>query len=394
MSLILIVLPVCPLIAYDVGLMADNNASYEVVGSTTELKYYGTLIPWFSAPLWKSAEIYVSARAAAQYENREWKFVPELLCTELIWRIGQDGSLEAGRMSYADPLGFIAKGLFDGARYSMDFADGSTLGMGAWYTGLLYKKSVNITMTGDERDLYDAPLDYGNFFNTYFAPRRFVAAADWEHPGLKDLIRLNAALVGQFDLSGGNSLYHSQYLMAKAAMPFNAFVFELGACIELAENVKQFQVSFAGEAGVSWFLPTKINDRLLFLGCFSGGATSDTISAFVPVTTEPQGSIINEKISGLSTLKLDYTVRLFQNFSIILKSTYFILSDLETYAGFPDGRDGYFLGNEFYGQVIWNPVSDIRVTGGAGAFLPSLGNAGKQQDTLWRVDLGVMLVLF
>jgi hypothetical protein len=392
--IIFITLPVCSLIAQDAGLILDNSASYEGAGDTPALKYSSAFIPWFSAPLGESVEFYASVRAAPQYENREWSIVPELLCTELTWRIREDGTVKAGRMTYADPLGFIAAGLFDGARYLLDFANGSILGIGAWYTGFLYKKSINITMTGDELELYAAPLDYGDFFNTYFAPRRLVAAADWEHPGLKDLIRLNLALISQFDLSGSDSLYHSQYLIAKAVMPFNAFVFELGTCVELAENANQFKVSFSGEAGVSWFLPTQINDRLLFLCRYSSGETSDAINAFVPITSEPEGNIIKEKISGLSTLKLDYTVRLYKSFSIGFKNTYFILSDLKTYTGPPFGRDGYFLGNEFYCQVIWCPLSDIRIIGGAGAFLPSLGNAGKLEDIMWKVDLGVMLALF
>jgi hypothetical protein len=392
--IMLIALPVYSLIAQDMGLILDNSVSCEGVGDTNELKFSAALIPWYSAPLGEAGEFYVSAKAAPQYENREWGVVPELLCAELTWRVGENGIIKAGRMSYADPLGFIAKGFFDGARYSMDFENGSMLGIGAWYTGLLYKKNINITMTSDELDLYNAPLDYGNFVETYFAPKRLFAAVDWEHPGLKDLVKLNIALVGQFDLSGGDNLYHSQYLMAKAVMPFNTFVFELGACAELAENAEQYQVSFAGEAGVSWFLPTKINDRLLFLARVSSGSINDTLHAFVPITSEPQGSIINEKISGLSMFKLDYTARLFQNLSISVNSTYFVLNDSQTYLGYPAGRDGYFLGDEIYGQVIWSPFSDIRVTGGAGVFMPSLGNAGRNEDILWRVDLGVMLVLY
>jgi len=392
--LTLIALPVCSIVAQDMGLILDNSASCEGAGDTNEIKFSAALIPWFSAPLGESVDFYVSAKAAPQYENREWSIVPELLCAELTWRVGEDGTLKAGRMSYNDPLGFIASGFFDGARYSMDFENGSALGIGAWYTGFLYKKNINITMTGDELALYNAPLDYGNFVKTYFAPRRLVAAVDWGYPGLKDLIRLNLALVGQFDFSGGDSLYHSQYLMAKAVMPFNTFVFELGACAQLAENAEQNQVSLACEAGVSWFLPTRINDRLLFLARVSSGLINDTLRAFVPITSEPQGSVINDKISGLSTFKLDYTARLNQNLSISVESTYFVLNDLETYAGYPEGRDGYFLGDEIYGQVIWSPLSDIRVTGGAGVFLPSLGNAGKSDGLLWRVDLGVMLVLY
>ena len=392
--LIFMALPVCSLTASDGGLITDNNASYEGVGDGTELKYSGTLMPWFSASLGKSADLYISAKATAQYENKEWAIVPELLRTMITGRIGENGTLSAGRMNYADPLGFVASGLFDGLRYQTDFENGSVLGIGAWYTGFLYKKNVNITMTSEDLAVYEEPLDYGDFFNTYFAPRRLVAAVEWGHPALAESVRFNLALVGQFDLSGNDILYHSQYLIVKAGIPVQNFFFELGACGELVEMENRYQVSFAGELGIAWMLPTRINDRLLLLGRYSGGEVNDTLSAFVPVTTEPQGSIIKEKLSGLSLIKLDYTARLHQTFSISLKSTYFILTDLKTYTGLPGGRDGYFLGNEFYGQVVWSPVSDIRITGGGGVFLPSLGNADKEGDIQWRVDLGVLLVLF
>jgi hypothetical protein len=394
-ALCVFLVPVVSLAAKDIGILFDNSVSYESI-EDAGLKYSGTLIPWFSMPLGQSADLYISAGATVLYEDEEWKIIPELLRTELTFAIGEGGELRIGRMWYTDPLGFIASGLFDGLRYTADFSNGSMFGIGAWYTGFLYKKNANITMTQDELTDYDAPFDYGDFFGTYFAPRRLVAAIDWEHPDIADLVRLNLALVGQFDLSGGDILYHTQYLIAKAAIPVQSFVFELGACLELAEMENRNQFAFAGELGIGWSLPTSINDRLMLSGRFSSGTFDEegTIQAFVPITSEPQGNVIKEKISGLSTIKLNYSARLHQTFSISLTNAYFILSDLGTYVGPPVGRDGYFLGNEFYGRAIWSPVSDFRITAGGGIFLPSLGNADKDGEISWRVDLGVLLALF
>ena len=395
--LILILLPAFSLSAMDTGLLLDQSGSYDY---TEELQYSGTLIPWFSSPVGKSSDLYISAGITAKYELEEWKIVPELLRTEFTVRMEENGEIKIGRIPYADPLGFIVSGLFDGVRYSRDMNDGSIFGIGMWYTGFLYKKSAYITMNDADEINYGESLDYNDFFGTYFAPRRLVVALEWEHPGLQEVIRLNLALVGQFDLSGNNSdyLYNSQYLIAKAAMPVSNFIFELGGCAELVQDEKanKLQIAFAGELGIGWFLPTQIYDRLSFLSRFSSGKANDTIVAFNPITTETHGGVLIAKLRGISMFRLDYTARLHQSFSLNLQSSYFILSDLslESFSGPPDGKNGHFLGNEFYGLLIWSPVSDIQIKAGGGVFLPSLGNADKNADTLWKVELSVVLALF
>ena len=389
--LALILLPAFTLAAMDIGILLDQGISYD---QAEQVQYSCTLIPWFSSPIRESSDLYISAGVTVLYEFEEWHIIPELLRTELTLRMEENGDIHIGRIPYADPLGFVAGGLFDGVRYIRDLADGSVFGAGIWYTGLLYKKNANITMTEDDLGKYNAPVDYDNFADTYFAPRRLIAAVDWEHPGIREVIRLRMAFIGQFDLSGGESLYHTQYLIAKAVIPVNSFVFELGGTVGLAQNAGNFQVSFAGEAGIAWMLPTQINDRLMFLGRFSSGTVNDTFVAFVPVTTEPQGGVLKTKLSGISMLRLDYTARLHQTFSFCLQSSYFVRSDLQDIVGLPSGPTGYFLGNEFYGFVKWSPVSDIQITIGGGAFLPSLGNVDKKGGTLWSADLSVVLALF
>ncbi|MCL1813542.1 MAG: hypothetical protein FWG29_08485 [Treponema sp.] len=392
-ALAFVLLPVFTLTALDMGLMLDQGGSYD---QSEEVQYSGMLIPWFSALLGKASDLYISAGVTAKYEIREWQIIPELLRTELTLRMEENGELKIGRMAYSDPLGFVASGLFDGVRYVRDLNNGSMIGIGAWYTGLLYKKNAYITMTEDDLVKYNTLVEYADFSDTYFAPRRVIGALDWEHPGLGEFIRLNLALVGQYDLSGKESLYHTQYLIAKAAMPINNFIFELGGCAELIENAEKLQVSFAGEFGIGWYLPTKIYDRLSFLGRFSGGTFNDTFVAFNPITTESHGGVLKAKLRGLSMLRLDYTARLHQTFSIGLQSSYFILSDLDpdSFGGPPGGKDGYFLGNEFYGLMVWSPVSDIQVKIGGGAFLPSLGDADKDADMQWVVSVSIVLALF
>jgi hypothetical protein len=77
-----------------------------------------------------------------------------------------------------------------------------------------------------------------------------------------------------------------------------------------------------------------------------------------------------------------------------IADSYFVLSDLGTYQGRPYGKDGHFLGNEVYGFVTWNPLSDLQIKAAGGIFLPSLGNADKEADPMWRIDLSVIMALF
>ena len=389
--LILVMLPVFSLAAKDIGLILDQSGTYNY---TEELHYYGSLIPWLSVPLGNASDLHVSAGITVQYEFEEWKVLPELFRTEFTHRWEENGEIKIGRMFYSEPLGFIAGGLFDGVRYVRDLPNDTMLGMGVWYTGFLYKKNANITMTSDEMDNYNSPVDYANFSDTYFAPRRLFAAVDWEHPGFMEIIRLHLAFVGQFDLSGSGNLYHSQYLIAKAAVQINSFIFELGACAGLAENAGTFQVSFAGEAGIAWMLPTQINDRLLFLSRFSGGTFNKTFVSFVPITTELHGGVLKSKLSGISMFRLDYTARLHETFSFGIQSSYFIRSDLEDKTGMPNGPAGYLLGNEFFFLLRWSPISDLSVNAGGGIFLPSLGNVDKKGDVLWNIDFNIVLALY
>ena len=388
----LALLPSLLAFAYDWGLSFNQNASVEGVKDEDSLfTYTGTLSPWLSASLGANARFYFSASGTIKYSDKNTIFIPELLRTELALLTGAGGELKVGRILYADPLGFIAAGLFDGARFSFGSSFGG-IGAGIFYTGLLYKKGANIIMTADDLASSYAELDYANFADTYFAPRRLIAALDWENPYLKEWLRLKVSLIGQFDLTGADELCHSQYLAFKGVIPVQSFVVDIGACMELAEISKEFNVSLAGELGIGWMLPTPLIDMLKLTWRFSTGDGSFT--PFIPITTVTQGGVLQAKLSGISMICVDYTARLHETFSIILSSSYFILSDKNTYQGLPEGRDGRLLGNEFFGRLIWSPFSDLQLNFGGGVFLPSMGNTGSTRGPLWRVELNALLAIF
>jgi len=381
--------------AWDFGMLLNQNAGYGGIGSEGSFDYSIGIVPRVTGLLGESGDFIVSGGFELDYNNG-WGYVPELLRTELSFHPGA-WALEIGRMYHSDPLGFIAEGLFDGAKLAYNSEIG-TFSVGAWYTGFLYKKRANIALTSKEQEANSAPLDYGDFEvfkDTYFAPKRFLGALGWEHLG--GPVQARASILGQFDFIGEKPL-NSQYAVAKLTMPVSAFSFDLGGCLELLQNDGELRTAFAAEAGVAYTPPASFKNRLSLLARYSSGGDGDGIlTAFAPFSTKGQGNILGAKLSGLSVITLDYIARLHPALSANLASSCFIRNDLASYAGYPlsgEDSEGSFLGNEFFARLLWAPVSDLQVSLGGGIFLPSLGNVAPNADYLWRVELGVVFSLF
>jgi hypothetical protein len=367
--------------AYDVGLMLDQNAYYSGVEGDTAFAYKAVAIPRLSGLMSDIGEFYFSAGINYQYDP--WSFVPELLRTELYWNTS-GVELSLGRMSYSDPLGYVASGLLDGERFSFHTKAGS-LSVGAWYTGFIYKRRINIEMTEDERESNNAAFNYDDFTGSYFAPRRVLIGFDWEHQGLGERVFAGLSFLGQIDLTGEK--LNSQYIIGKMIVPFRIFAVSFGGCFEFIENSEDRDMAFAAELELSWKTP--FQGLSLLARCSS--AKSASLAAFLPVTTNTQGQILAAKLSGLSMASLDYTARLHRTFTFGLTSSYFLLSNFNKA---PDIITGNLLGAEFFGAFYWNPLPDIGINLGGGAFLPSLGNITPDGKTLWKVELNLVLSLF
>jgi len=384
--------------AFDFGLVVNQNFGYGNRGKSEEkFDYQADILPRFSFLIGDNGEFYLSAGMTLGYED-EFTYVPELLRTGFSMRFG-NSVIKAGRIPYADPLSFIASGLFDGVQFSHNGGTGS-FNIGAWYTGLLYKKNANITMTANDQARYYSAVDYGDFYNTYFAPPRMLAAVGWEHPSIGEFLRFKASVIGQFDLIDADVKYHSQYFILKAGIPVKSLLFELGGSLELAQTVladeSSFNIAFAGDFGVFWTLPSSFSSRLSFTGTIAGGRVDDVVGAFVPVTTKYYGSIFEQKMSGLSVLNLNYSARIAGALGTSVSMSYFVRNDLGTYKGYPlsgSGSDGYFLGAEFFARVIWSPVSDLQLNLGGGAFLPAMGDAAPDANPQWRIELTAILAV-
>jgi len=337
------------------------------------------------------SELVVTAGFTIDPENY---FIPELLHTEYSRRFG-NSSLRLGRFYYSDPLSFIFEGLFDGAQFFYV----SPLGIfnaGVWYTGLIYKNTTIIEMTQEEFISSKTPLDYSDFFGTYFASKRLAAAIGWEHPSLAEFMQLNTALIAQFDLNGYDDSYNSQYLIVKGRIPVNNFTIEFGASVESVirkteGDSEPMKIAFAGEAGLLWLFPGEFNSMLSFNMKIAGGRIDGFCDAFVPITSKYYGNILQHKPAGLSILSISYSNRLSRALGASVNASYFVRNDLGTFDGYPliidSESTGHFLGAELSGRLIWSPVSDTQLSLSGGLFIPALGNAQPEQKIKWRVDL-------
>ena len=382
------------LFAFDFGLIFNQNLGVSENG----FRYSGSLVPRVSGLIGENSDYYVSAGLEAAYLDA-WAFIPELLRTEFSFRSSAI-AVKAGRMYQSDPLGLIASGLFDGARVSYDSAVGSFYA-GTWYTGLLYKKRLNIEMTAADYELTNGHLDSGDYGNTYFAPKRMLAGLGWEHLSLGGELSASAALLGQFDLSGGDPSLNSQYIAGKAIMPFNAFSYGfslgLGGCFELIQQSGEFGTGFLAELGLGFVPPIRANSKLSLLARYASGSSDSNTFAFILVTTIGQGNILGAKLSGITMIQVDYSARLLDTLSAGISSSYFIRNDNKTFNAYPlsEGTSGgNLLGNEFFARLLWRPFSDIQVNLGGGVFLPSMGDATPKADSSWRVELNVALLLY
>ncbi|MDR2618898.1 MAG: hypothetical protein LBC62_08520 [Treponema sp.] len=362
--------------------------------------YTGSAVPWFSAPLGTQGDLYLSGGISAVYSDSEWKAVPEVYRFEASYRFGSGMSLEAGRLSYRDPLNMVMNGLFDGIAFNAGLGN-TRLSAGAFYTGLLYKKTAYITMSpGDYDDYSDQDV--------YFASRRLVFSLAWEIPDLFDTEGiLNLGLTGQFDLNDPEDLLpadeidggvkiHSQYASAKFTLPFlNYFNAELKALLGITEETGLDPgLCFAFSGGAAWLPPGALNDRLSLNAALSSGARGSTARAFLSINTIGQGKVLRPKLSGLALVEGAYNARLHQSLSAEVSAAYFFRTDTHTYGDSELDKTSLspLLGGEVYGSLNWAPVSDISFILGGGAFFPQLGKSFATDASLrWRVSLETTL---
>jgi hypothetical protein len=376
--------------ASDFGLVLSPAGEYVSGPDRKSFDFTGTLTPWFSASPGKTMSLYLSGKFTFEYksENEAWTepVLIELDRTELSFRPVQTVYMTLGRQRFRDTGGMILSGLFDGL-YSRFGLGGTRLSLGVFYTGFLYKKTAEILMTGEDRERYAAPLDYGDF-DTYFASRRILAAAGFEFPDMGSRLSLALDALAQFDVNG-ETPFHTQYLEANLGVDAaDSLRFTLTGIGALAETEgTDFQVNFAAALGADWDVPGALTDMLQAGLRWGSGAVSSRIGPFAPVTSPAQGTVFSAALPGLMNARLSYTALPHGSFSFSMEGAGFWRTDLETFkdAELDSGSKDRFLGTEVSGSLVWAPQSALRLTAGGGVFFPG-GAFASSAEMRWKIS--------
>ncbi|MDR2096160.1 MAG: hypothetical protein LBP76_11705 [Treponema sp.] len=382
------------LFALDWGVLFNQTPKFSQDG----FFYTENIQPWASFLFGDDMDLYISGSLNLKVEpDREVNpvvpglLIPELGRTELTWRPADVLTLNIGRVSLTESSSLIAAGLFDGLKAGI-VLDKLDIGIGAYYSGLLYKETAGISLSQNDR------ADYAKTEQYLSAPRVFLNA-EVLFPGiLESAHSLSAGGLAQFDTR--SSRVDSQYIFLHADIVIGgAFDIGLSGVCGFAEDDWSFTgVSAAAAADFTYYLPTEIEDRLLMGFRAGSGEWNDAMKPFLPVNAPSQGTILKAKLSGTADARLVYTFRLIDALSIDMSADYFFRLDEKTYQTtdlkYNTGDNPYFLGAEIYGNCIWAPFSDLLVTVGGGAFLPQLGNAfNSDAKTLWQVSLSLIISL-
>jgi len=412
--------------SFDFGILFNQFAAGYLIkaddvndDSESFFEYRANLTPRVSFILGDIGTFYISLGLSAGYDD-SFYHVYELLRTEMFFRFGDLG-FRVGRFNYSDPMKFVANSLFDGIQVTHTSHRGQ-FGIGTWFSGAVYKKNADIMMTAAEIEYYNEPIDRDDFFNTYFAPPRFLFAFDWEHPSIGGLVHLSTAATWQFDGTAVDmdQKFHTQYYTVRAAIPFNDFMFTaggsignfisvLGDSIASATFIGFDRFSLAAGLGVNYTIPSKFHSMVSFNLNFGSGeallfrftkdASGLPFYAFVPVTTQYYGEIFKPTLTGYTIFKLEYSARFIEALGASVSGSYFIRHDVNASPGnlVMDGDVGFgesFMGAEINTQVVFSPFSDVRYILGVGAFMPALGNNWPDAKSIWRISIRTTFGLY
>jgi hypothetical protein len=367
----------------DFGFLLDQNVE-------AEDKYYSytpAFIPWFSWYNGQGVSVYLSGILSLKYNNydggisdndglRKPVLLPELSRFSFTYRSGQR-SIEAGRVEYTDALGQTASGFFDGLRFQTASPIGG-ISVGAFYTGLLYKETAKILMTGNDAVEYAKPVED---FNSYCASKRLFTVGRLDIP-LFEYHNFIFEALAQFEMNGNDEKLNSQYahivleFFTKKNMKLSGgFVFET-----MENGDGDFTAAYGALAAVETDIPGSLNDSLKLIVKFSSGPRDETFTGFIPLTSISQGMIFSGTFTGLWQAKISYAVRLLPSLFAETNASYFGRTYSET------GSDGNRYGGEIWASFAWQPLEDIRATLGGGVFLPGTGDVYP-----WKINAGLSL---
>jgi len=374
----------------DFGLILEDNFE-------AENKYYSytpSLYPWFSYNNGQGLSLFFSGLMSLKYNYyddgisegdglRKPYLLPELSRFYVGYRSGQH-YFEAGRIEYTDALGQTASGLFDGLCFQTATPIGN-ISVGAYYTGLLYKETAKILMTGYDNEEYEKPVE---LFDGYFASKRFLAALRLDLP-LFEYHNFIFETLAQFDLNNSEEKLNSQY--AQVVLEYftrNNMKIQGGFVFEMIENSQNnaYSTAYGALAALETEVPGSFNDSLKISAKYSSGPKNETFTGFMPISSIEQGMVFSEYFSGLWQAKINYAIRLLPTLFAQTNLSYFG----RTYSA-PDSN-GNLYGGEIWASFAWQPLEDIRATLGGGVFMPSTGNIyPAETDLKWKIKAGLLL---
>jgi hypothetical protein len=384
-----------PVFSADYGVIITQ----QIDGDDGDRAYTGTAAPWISLPLGEETELYLSAGLGLYYQGGDWTALPELHRFAFQFRPAQGVLLEAGRLRYRDIRGAAASGLFDGFALSLN-PGGLRFSVRVLYTGLQYKDSADIVMTGEDRTAYAKKVSYDNggvFAQTYFASRRIIGAVSLELPESEGPERqLVFEGMGQADINGGKEQLHSAYLSAR----FNGAL-KTGLNLELGGTAAMVKETGAGPSlalsasgGLDWEPPEGVPDRLALLVRYTSGKAGKVLGAFPGITLIPQGYVLNGSPEGLALIEGTYRARLGQSLSWELGAAYFFRTGdsaaLNAFGAAAGDKNAPFLGAEFRTSFVWVPFSDLSFSLDGGFFIPQWGNYLSGSSLPWRITGGLI----
>jgi len=367
----------------DFGFLLDQNAE-------AEDKYYSytpAFVPWFSWHNKQGMSVYFSGILSLKYNNyddnisdndglRKPIVLPELSRFSFTYRSGQR-SFEAGRVEYADALGQTASGLFDGLRFQTASPIGN-ISIGAFYTGLLYKETAKILMTGNDALEYAKPVES---FDDYRASKRSLAFGRLDIP-LFEYHNFIFEALAQFDMNGNDEKLNSQYAqIALELFAKNNTKLSGGFVFETMENKDgDFTAAYGAIAVIETDVPGSLNDSFILTAKYSSGPRDETFTGFIPLSSITQGMIFSGTFTGLWQAKIGYAVRLLPSLFAETNASYFGRTYNEI------GSDGSRYGGEVWASLAWQPLEDVRATLGGGVFLPETGDVYP-----WKINAGLSL---
>jgi hypothetical protein len=382
-ALLLILFTLCAgfVFSFDFGLLVDQNTE----AGNNYFSYTPEFIPWYVWNNGQGVSLYLSGIVSLKYDNdglRKPAILPELSRFSFSYRANQR-SFEAGRIEYADALGQTASGLFDGLRFQTASPIGG-VSIGAFYTGLLYKETAKILMTGNDAQEYAKPV---GSFNDYCASKRLLAFGRLDIP-LMEYHNFIFEALAQFDINGNDEKLNSQY--AQIVLEFftkKNMKISGGFVFETMENGNgDLTAAYGALAALETDMPGSPNDSLKLTGKYSSGPKDETFTGFAPLSSITQGMIFSGIFSGLWQTKINYAVRILPSLFAETNISYFGRTYNET------GSDGNLYGGEIWASFVWQPLEDIRVTFGGGIFLPGTGNVYPiETENTWKVNVGLSI---